>query len=63
MISICSLAPSLSRRVAEIRDDLKTCTDDVKRRELMAEYEIKHYLVSRMIEEARPIKRKRKVNK
>ena len=60
MISICSLAPVLSARVAQIQDELKVCTDDNKRKSLLAELEVKRDLVLRMIEDAKPVKRKRK---
>ena len=59
MISICSLAPALADRVSAIRDELKICTDDKQRQSLSVELEVKRDLLSRMIEEARPMRRKR----
>lgn len=61
MISICSLAPALADRVSQIRDELKDCTDAARRKSLETELDIKLYSLSRMIEDARPIRRQRKI--
>lgn len=60
MISICSLAPGLADRLSEIYDELKVCTDELQRKSLINELDIKRDLLGRMLEEARPVKRKRK---
>ena len=41
MIEICSLAPALADRLSEIYDELKVCTDDLKRKSLINERDIK----------------------
>lgn len=60
MIEICSLAPAMADRLSQIYDEIKTCTDEARLKSLIAERDIKRDMLGRMIEEARPIKRKRK---
>lgn len=60
MISICSLAPALADRLSQIYDELKVCTDEVKRKNLVNERDIKRDMLKQMIEAAQPILRKRK---
>lgn len=61
MIRICSLAPGLANRLSQIYDELKCpWLTETKREELIRERDIKRDLLSRMIEQAKPVRRKRK---
>lgn len=60
MVIVSSLVFPLLERVREIDAALADCADDAKRKDLLAEREVKHTLLSDLLDAAVTTKRRRK---